>query len=134
LKLWDLNHEGLPRGVRTRGAFYAEHWRASRFRLPKENVMAKDYPPFDDVQEPAGTVHAKPTPVFQQANSASQNRGQRAPKEGSGDVTGSGAGAGGAGGEEDFDSDPAGGGGGFPTTRENSAPDKGADAPVHGSR
>jgi len=97
--------------------------------------MADDISPKDDVQEqPDPVPDAKPSPVFQQANTASQNRGQRAPKEGSGDVIGSGAGAGGGGGAEDFDSDPVGGGGGFPKPKENHAPDDGADAPVHGSR
>ena len=48
--------------------------------------------------------------------SAAENRGKRAPKEGSGTVIGSGAGAGGGGAPEDFDDDPAGGGG---TPRKN---------------
>jgi hypothetical protein len=96
--------------------------------------MADDHPPFDDVQEQAGIAPGKPSPLFQQANTASENRGQRAPREGSGDVIGSGAGAGGGGGAEDFDSDPVGGGGGSPMPKENNAPDEGADAPVHGSR
>jgi hypothetical protein len=88
--------------------------------------MADDTRPIDTAQTDPDEV----TP----ANSASENRGQRAPREGSGDVTGSGAGAGGGGGAEDFDSDPVGGGGGFPKPKKNDAPDAGADAPVHGSR
>lgn len=46
---------------------------------------------------------------------ANNNRGRRAPSEGSGVVIGSGASAGGTGGiEEDFDDDPVGGGGAGP--------------------
>ncbi len=91
--------------------------------------------PADDVQERADVRKAsEPSPVFQQANTASQNRGQRAPKEGSGDVIGSGAGAGGGGGAEDYDSDPVGGGGKIPMPDASPPPKEGADEPVHGSR
>ncbi|MBO9582365.1 MAG: hypothetical protein J7498_15870 [Sphingobium sp.] len=50
---------------------------------------------------------------------AKNNRGRRAPSEGSGVVIGSGASAGGTSGiEEDFDDDPVGGGGVIPTPAE----------------
>ena len=66
--------------------------------------------------------------------SAEENRGRRAPQEGSGVVVGSGASAGGAGGAEDYDSDPQGGGGAMPLRRKDDKPRTGADAPVSGSR
>lgn len=97
--------------------------------------MDKNTEPCDQVQERASIEQAaKPTPLRRQANSAAQNRGTRAPMEGSGDVIGSGAGAGGGGGAEDYDSDPQGGGGAIRSKRDRALPDKGADAPVHGSR
>ena len=65
---------------------------------------------------------------------AEQNRGKRAPEEGSGVVVGSGAGAGGGGGDEDFDSDPQGGGGSLSQRPEDDHPKTGADAPIGGSR
>lgn len=49
-------------------------------------------------------------PIRRRGRSAADNRGHRAPPEGSGVVVGSGAAAGGGGGPEDFDSDPQGGG------------------------
>jgi len=72
-------------------------------------------------------------PINSKGQSASDNRGQRAPAEGSGVVTGSGAGAGGAGGGEDFDSDPAAGGGAAPRV-EDDQPERGGNAPIGGSR
>lgn len=71
--------------------------------------------------------------INRDGRTAEDNRGSRAPQEGSGVVTGSGAGAGGAGGAEDFDSDPVGGGGAGPRA-EDDHPRRGADAPVGGSR
>ena len=65
---------------------------------------------------------------------AEQNRGKRAPREGSGAVVGSGAGAGGSGGDEDFDSDPQGGGGNMNIAPAEPRPSRGGDAPVGGSR
>lgn len=65
---------------------------------------------------------------------AEQNRGKRAPKEGSGAVVGSGAGAGGSGGDEDFDADPQGGGGNMNIDPAGPRPNRGGDAPVGGSR
>jgi len=55
-------------------------------------------------------VEGRP-PIRTEGLSADENRGKRAPREGSGVVIGSGAGAGGGGSPEDFDEDPAGGGG-----------------------
>ena len=50
----------------------------------------------------------KPGPAINTRGlSAEENRGRRAPQEGSGVVIGSGASAGGGGGAEDFDSDSA---------------------------
>ena len=72
-------------------------------------------------------------PVRTKGQSASQNRGMRAPREGSGAVIGSGAGAGG-GGDEDYDTDSAGGGGGDRIKTEKPHPDTRADAPIGGSR
>lgn len=65
---------------------------------------------------------------------AEQNRGKRAPREGSGAVVGSGAGAGGSGGDEDFDPDPQGGGGNMNIEPAEPRPTRGGDAPVGGSR
>lgn len=50
-------------------------------------------------------------PVRTEGLDAGENRGRRAPQEGSGVVIGSGAGAGGGGSAEDYDSDPASGDG-----------------------
>lgn len=72
-------------------------------------------------------------PISASGLNAKENRGKRAPRSGSGVVTGSGAGAGGAGGAEDFDSDAAGGGGAMPSPTDVK-PKSGADAPVGGSR
>ena len=49
-------------------------------------------------------------PIRRDGQPAGENRGKRAPQEGSGVVIGSGASSGGAGNEEDYDSDAAGGG------------------------
>jgi hypothetical protein len=65
---------------------------------------------------------------------AEQNRGRRAPAEGSGVVVGSGAAAGGGGAPEDFDADPHGGGGAVRMKYEKPKPAGGADAPVGGGR
>jgi hypothetical protein len=73
-------------------------------------------------------------PIRTKGLSAAQNRGMRAPREGSGAVIGSGAGAGGGGGGEDYDSDAAGGGGAVRMKSNESHPESGADAPVGGSR
>ena len=69
-----------------------------------------------------------------EGQTAEQNRGMRAPREGSGAVIGSGAGAGGGGGDEDYDSDPVGGGGAARSKPAKPQPKTGADAPVGGSR
>lgn len=72
-------------------------------------------------------------PVRARGQRARDNRGHRAPPEGSGVVVGSGASAGGGGCPEDFDSDPQGGGGaaGFfpcePANREVSMDDQRQD-------
>jgi hypothetical protein len=65
---------------------------------------------------------------------AAENRGTRAPTEGSGGVTGSGAGAGGGGSPEDFDSDSVGGGGAGRMPHRDPAPNEGGDGAKHGSR
>lgn len=65
---------------------------------------------------------------------AEENRGSRAAREGSGEVTGSGAAAGGDGGPEDYDTDPMAGGGSLAMPTADGAPDKGGDASQHGSR
>jgi hypothetical protein len=97
--------------------------------------MDKNAEPCDSVEEQASATGAdKSTPLRRQANSGKTNRGMRAPLEGSGDVIGSGAGAGGGGGAEDYDSDPQGGGGAVRMKHDRTLPDKGADAPIHGSR
>lgn len=79
------------------------------------------------------TVRAGP-PIRTDGLPAEQNRGKRAPQEGSGVVVGSGAGAGGGGGDEDYDSDPVAGGGAVRVKPEREHPATGADAPVGGSR
>lgn len=61
------------------------------------------------------------------------NRGKR-PSLPDGAATGSGAGAGGGGSPEDYDSDPQGGGGSLTQPIATPRPDKGRDAPSHGSR
>jgi hypothetical protein len=97
--------------------------------------MADDAQRYDGVPEQAGAASkGEPSPVRSADNPASANRGQRAPRDGSGDVTGSGAGAGGGGGAEDFDADPVGGGGGNEMPRTAHPEGSGADAPKHGSR
>lgn len=73
-------------------------------------------------------------PIRTEGLAAEENRGRKAPREGSGAVVGSGAGAGGGGGEEDFDSDPQAGGGNIDTKRDGPRPGRGGDAPSHGSR
>jgi hypothetical protein len=73
-------------------------------------------------------------PPTEGGKTASENRGQHAPDQGSGGVLGSGAGAGGGGGPEEYDSDPQAGGGKMPMPKAARAkPDTGADAPQHGS-
>lgn len=63
---------------------------------------------------------------------AAANRGQRAPKSGSGEVTGSGADAGGGGNPEDYDDSV---GGRSPVPRGSPAPaGSGRDAPIGGMR
>lgn len=83
--------------------------------------------------EDSGDERAADSPIGARGLSAAENRGKRAPRSGSGVVTGSGAGAGGAGGAEDFDSDAAGGGGAMPSPTDTQ-PKSGVDAPVGGSR
>lgn len=61
------------------------------------------------------------------------NRGAPA-GAGDGAAKGSGAGAGGGGSPEDLDDDPQGGGGSFTQRTATDRPDKGGDAPKHGSR
>jgi hypothetical protein len=75
-------------------------------------------------------------PLIEQAGTtAEDNRGQQAPYQGSGGVSGSGAGAGGGGGPEEYDSDPQGGGGKMPMPASAEfKPNEGADASEHGSR
>lgn len=73
-------------------------------------------------------------PIRTEGLSAEENRGKRAPQEGSGVVIGSGAGAGGGGSPEDFDEDPAAGGGAIRLREEKEKPFTGADAPTRGSR
>ena len=83
--------------------------------------------------EEPGPPEAGP-PIRTDAQSAEQNRGMRAPQEGSGVVIGSGAAAGGGGGAEDFDSDPQAGDGAVRIKHADPRPSHGADAPVSGSR
>ncbi|ATE65128.1 hypothetical protein [Rhizorhabdus dicambivorans] len=83
--------------------------------------------------EESSRIKAGPQ-VRREAAAAEENRGRRAPQQGSGVVIGSGAGAGGSGGAEDFDSDPAGGGGDLSPRPVDDQPRTGADAPVGGSR
>ena len=83
--------------------------------------------------EEPGRPEARP-PIRTEAQSAEQNRGMRAPQEGSGVVIGSGAAAGGGGGAEDFDSDPQAGDGAVRIKHADPHPSEGADAPVSGSR
>ncbi|MBW8911795.1 MAG: hypothetical protein JF564_07915 [Sphingomonas sp.] len=73
-------------------------------------------------------------PIRTEGLSAEQNRGRRAPQEGSGVVIGSGAAAGGGGGAEDHDSDPQAGDGALRVKHLERRPVKGGDAPVGGSR
>lgn len=97
--------------------------------------MADDVRRYEGMPVQAGTAsRGDASPDRSEDNPASANRGQRAPRDGSGDVTGSGAGAGGGGGAEDFDSDPVGGGGGNEMPRTEHFEGSGADAPKHGSR
>lgn len=72
------------------------------------------------------------SPVRTEGLPAEENRGRKAPRDGSGAVIGSGAGAGG--GDEGFDSDPQAGGGNMDMERDGPRPDKGGDGPSHGSR
>jgi len=64
-----------------------------------------------DGDEEADPVVSSGPPVREESLPARENRGRRAPREGSGAVIGSGAGAGGGGNPEEFDADPQGGGG-----------------------
>lgn len=82
----------------------------------------------------SGFADQKGPPVRTAGLSAAENRGKRAPREGSGTVIGSGAGAGGGGADEDYDSDPAGGGGSVRVAPEVKKPATGSDAPIGGSR
>ena len=77
-----------------------------------------------------------PDPLIEHAGTTeADNRGQQAPHEGSGGVSGSGAGAGGGGGPEEYDSDPQAGGGRMPMPASaEPKPNRGADASEHGSR
>ena len=69
-----------------------------------------------------------------EAPNDADNRGRPPPPRVSGDAVGSGAGAGGGGGPEEYDGDPQAGGGRMPHPAPPTAPDKGPDAPSHGSR
>ncbi len=83
-------------------------------------------------QEPS---RPQPGPPIRTAGlPAEQNRGRRAPQEGSGVAVGSGAAAGGGGGAEDHDSDPQAGDGALRIKHRERRPAKGGDAPVGGSR
>jgi hypothetical protein len=79
------------------------------------------------------TLHQEGPPIRTEGRSADENRGRRAPQEGSGAVIGSGAGAGGGGADEDFDADSAGGGGAIRPASGDAKPETGADAPIGGS-
>jgi hypothetical protein len=87
-------------------------------------------------RESVGTIRPEDYPKAERDDGdvAADNRGRRAPKQGSGPVTGSGAGAGGGGNPEDYDSDPQGGGGHAAAPANDHGPKSGADAPVGGSR
>jgi hypothetical protein len=84
-------------------------------------------------QEPKPDDQSGPAPI-PGGDTVEQNRGQRAPRSGSGGVVGSGASAGGKGGPEDYDSDPQAGGGKVEIRHPDTAPSHGGDAPKHGSR
>ena len=81
-----------------------------------------DEPVPDELKEgPTRDDHAH------EAETATGNRGRRAPQDGSGAAVGSGAGAGGGGGDEDFDDDPKAGGGSLSLTPSVSGTDRYAD-------
>lgn len=75
-------------------------------------------PELEETEKPVGIRH--------KALSADENRGRRAPQQGSGAAIGSGAGAGGGGGPEDFDGDAQNGDGSLSMTPEHE-PDGFAD-------
>ena len=102
--------------------------------MQKHDKLNKPEPPTGyHVDEEPGAPEAAP-PIRTEAQSAKQNRGMRAPQEGSGVVIGSGAAAGGGGGAEDFDVDPQAGSGALSIKHGDSHPKHGADASVSGSR
>jgi len=70
-------------------------------------------PTYRGEQKPRTEDLTGPAPTTE-GRIARENRGKRAPSEGSGAVVGSGAAAGGGGGFEDYDADPQGGGGHIP--------------------
>jgi hypothetical protein len=66
-------------------------------------MAAKTHSPFNESALPSETPDA--TAPSEALDEAQSNRGRRAPRTGSGPVTGSGAGAGGGGNPEEYDSD-----------------------------
>jgi hypothetical protein len=103
--------------------------------------MARD--PHITPQQASGKIGAEPTDQPRNPDASidgadttgADNRGRQASYEGSGGVSGSGAGAGGGGGPEEYDSDPQGGGGKMAMPASSAPkPDRGGDAPQHGSR
>ena len=78
--------------------------------MTRDPNAKQDLAPGYTGEEDANSLGRRPpSPLRTAGQSEEENRGQRAPKEGSGVVIGSGAGDGGGGNAEDFDGDAAGG-------------------------